>query len=188
MPENTNPEELQQLKQQLRREIRTEAALPEDYRLWASRRIAEKVLLLEAYQNAGTVMVYASLLEEPDTREIIRDAVENGKIVLLPRCISPEKMVALPFSGWEEMENGWLGIQEPREPDEGMEIPEPDLIIVPCVAASSDGKRLGHGAGYYDRFLAGRETETVCLCFRRMIRADIPMGPMDRWMDRVISE
>ena len=107
MPENTNPEELQQLKQQLRREIRTEAALPEDYRLWASRRIAEKVLLLEAYQNAGTVMVYASLPEEPDTREIIRDAVENGKIVLLPRCISPEKMVALPFSGWEEMENGW---------------------------------------------------------------------------------
>ena len=186
--EETNPEDLQHGKQQLRRKIRTEAVLPEDYRVYASRRITEQVLALETYRKAGTVMVYASLPEEPDTREIIRDAQEAGKTVLLPRCVSPEKMVALPFAGWEKLESGWLGIQEPEMPEDGMEIPDPDIIIVPCVAASADGKRLGHGAGYYDRFLEGRKTETVCLCFRRLIREDIPMGPLDRWMNRVISD
>lgn len=179
--------ELRQEKQRLRRELRT-AVLPEDYRTWASGRITEQVTALEAFRKARVVMAFASLPEEPDTREIIRTAVRAGKTVLLPRCISPVRMVALPFAGWDGMIPGWLDIPEPPVPPEGTEIPEPDLILVPCVTAASDGRRLGHGAGYYDRFLAGRKTETVCLCFRRLMREDIPVGPLDRRMDRVISD
>ena len=179
---------LRQEKLRLRREIRSAAVLPGEYRRWASERITEQVLALESYRKAGTVMAFMSLPEEPDTREIIRDAAEAGKTVLLPRCISPEEMIALPFTGWEHLESGWLGIREPEMPAEGTEIPEPELILVPCVAASPDGKRLGHGAGYYDRFLAGRKAETVCLCFRRLAREDIPAGPQDIRMDRVITD
>ena len=180
--------ELRQEKKRLRRELRETAALTEDYRAWASGRITEQVTALEAFRNARVVMAYASLPEEPDTREMIRAAVRAGKTVLLPRCVSPERMEALPFTGWEDLEPGWLDIPEPPVPPEGTEIPEPDLILVPCVTASSDGRRLGHGAGYYDRFLAGRKAETVCLCFRRRMREDIPAGPLDRRMDRVISD
>ena len=180
---------LQAEKQRLRREIRTAAdGLPEEYRAAASRRIAEQVLALESYRKARIVMMYMSLPEEPDTRLLIGDAVSAGKTVLLPRCVSPERMIALPFAGWENLERGWLNIREPVMPPEGTEIPVPELIVVPCVTASADGRRLGHGAGYYDRFLAGQQAETVCLCFRRLAREGIPAGPLDLRMDRVIMD
>ena len=179
---------LRREKERLRREIRAAAILPEDYRVWASRRIAEQVLALDAFRKARVVMSYASLPEEPDTREMIGEAVRAGKTVLLPRCEGRGRMTALPFTGWENLAPGWLGIPEPPEPPEGTEIPDPELILVPCVSASSDGRRLGHGAGFYDRFLAGRKTETACLCFRRLMREDIPVGPADKRMDRVITD
>ena len=180
---------LQREKQRLRREIRAAAAaLPEDYRAEASRRIADQVLMLDAYLKARVVMMYMSLPGEPDTRLMIEDAVSAGKAVLLPRCVSPGEMVALPFAGWENLERGWLDISEPAMPPEETEIPVPELILVPCVSASPDGRRLGHGAGFYDRFLAGQGAETVCLCFRRLAREDIPVGATDRRMDRVIMD
>ena len=187
MPEETDL--LRAEKQRLRREVRrAAAALPDDYRAEASRRIAEQVLAMEAYRKARVVMAYASLPEEPDTRAIIEDAAGAGKTVLLPRCVSPERMIALPFTGWNDLVPGWLNIPEPAVPAEGTEIPVPELILVPCVSASPDGRRLGHGAGYYDRFLAGLRAETVCLCFRKLAREDIPVGAADRRMDRVITD
>ena len=188
-PETGDGRELRERKSRLRGEVReTAAGLTEAYRREASARIAEQVLALEAWRKARVVMAYASLPSEPDTRFLIQEAVRAGKTVLLPRCVSPERMAALPFTGWEDLESGWLGIQEPRMPENGAEIPEPELILVPCVAASPDGRRLGHGAGYYDRFLAGRNAATVCLCFRALMREDIPVGPLDRRPDRVITD
>lgn len=179
---------LREEKQRLRREIRNAAAsLDAEYRAAASRRIAERVRALSSYREARTVMMYVSLPEEPDTRALIADAVSAGKTVLLPRCVSPEKMIALPFTGWDRLEKGRMNIPEPLW-TEGTEIPAPDVILVPCVTVSPDGRRLGHGAGYYDRFLAGQRGETICLCFRRLMRGEVPAGPADRRMDRVITD
>ena len=186
MPEETD---LRREKQRLRGEVRqAAAALPQDYRSEASRKITEQVLALEAYRNARVVMAYVSLPGEPDTHEILADAHRAGKAVLLPRCVSPERMEAQLFTGWEDLLPGSRGIPEPRIRKADGETPEPDLILVPCITASSDGKRLGHGAGYYDRFLAGKTTETVCLCFRQLIREEIPTGPLDQRMSRVITD
>ena len=176
-------------KQRIRQEIRMiSKGLSPEYRQEASREITRKVLDLPSWKTAKTVMAFRSMPEEPDTRAIIEDAAGAGKAVLLPRCVSPERMIALPFTGWNDLAPGWLNIQEPAVPAEGTEIPAPELILVPCVSASPDGRRLGHGAGYYDRFLAGLRAETVCLCFRRLARADIPVGAADRRMDRVITD
>lgn len=180
---------LRREKQRLRREIRAEAAaLTAEYRAEASRQIAGQVFALEAYRKAQVVMAYVSMPEEPDTREIIGDAVRAGKTVLLPRCVSPERMEALPFTGWDNLAPGWMNIPEPAVPAEGTGIPEPDLILVPCVTAAPDGRRLGRGAGYYDRFLAGRQAETVCLCFRQLMREDIPTDSLDRRIGRVVTD
>ena len=181
--------ELRERKNRLRREIReTAAALTAEYRTEASRRITEQVLALESWRTARVVMAYASLPTEPDTRRIIQEAVREGKTVLLPRCVSPVSMTAFPFTGWENLEPGWLGISEPRVPVEETAVPEPDLILVPCVTASPDGRRLGHGAGYYDRFLENRSGKTVCLCFRKLMRKDIPTGSKDRLIGQVITD
>ena len=85
-------EELRQAKERLRQEIQKAAAgLTETYRREASRRIAGHVLQMESYRQARTIMGFMSLPNEPDTREILEDALNSGKTVLLPRCVSTNK-------------------------------------------------------------------------------------------------
>ena len=180
-------EELRQAKKRLRREIRIQAArLTEKYRREASERLVRQVLSLPAYRKAHTVMAYVSLPGEPDTRPILEDAAAHGKTVLLPRCTGPDRMEALRFPGWDKMEKSRMGIPEP--PESAEETPEADLILVPCMTVSPEGVRLGHGAGYYDRFLAKRKAETVCLCFRQLARDLVPAGPEDYRIGRVITD
>ena len=68
------------------------------YRAEASRSITKQVLDLPEWRNAETVMAYVSMAEEPDTKEIIRAALDEGKTLLLPRCVDRNTMVALPVS------------------------------------------------------------------------------------------
>ena len=176
-------------KQRVRLEAQAvSAGLTEAYRREASREITRQVLALPFWQQAGTIMAYWSLPTEPDTRELICAALREGKTLLLPRCLDRTRMAAFPVQNPDALQPGILGIPEPEPPESGTEIPEPDLILVPCVAAAAYGARMGHGAGYYDRFLAEHPGRTVCLCFRALLRADLPMEETDILMDLVISD
>ena len=176
-------------KQRIRAEIRRIAqSLDRDYYAGASRRIAAQVLALPSWRRAKTVMAYVSMPEEPDTRELLEAVLREGRTLLLPRCVDNARMEALPVEDLSALVPGLFGIPEPA-PAEGAErVPEPDLILVPCVAASPGGARLGHGAAYYDRFLAGHPGERVCLCFRPFLRSDLPTEATDIPMDRVITD
>ena len=176
-------------KQRIRLETRQIAkGLSPEYRREASRAITMQVLSLPAWTQARTVKAYWSLPEEPDTRELMETALREGKTLLLPRCLDAGRMEALPVKDLSEARPGTLGIPEPAFPDEGTAIPEPDLILVPCMTTAPGGIRLGHGAGYYDRFLAEHSAETVCLCFRALMRADLPAEDTDIPMDHVITD
>ena len=62
-----------------------------------------------------------------------------------------------------------------------------DLVIVPGVAFTADGRRLGHGKGYYDRFLVGTTAHTVGACFAEQLVDELPVEPHDVRLDRVLS-
>ena len=176
-------------KQRVRQEARTVSGqLTPAYRREASREIARQVLALPAWKQAATVMAYWSLPTEPDTRELMEAVLREGKTLLLPRCLDGGRMTALPVRELTRLKPGALGIPEPEPAEEGEEIPEPDLILVPCVAAARSGVRLGHGAGYYDRFLAEHPGKTACLCFRPLLREDLPAEDTDIVMDVVITD
>ena len=174
-------------KERIRQEIRGIAArLTPEYRREASRDITRQVLALPVWQQAKTVMAFWSIDGEPDTRTLMETALAEGKNLLLPRCVDGTTLAALPVDSLAEVEPGLLGIPAPRIT--GRRVPVPELILVPCMAASPQGIRLGHGAGYYDRFLAGQHGTTVCLCFRRLLRPDLPAGERDVPVDLVISD
>lgn len=176
-------------KQRIRQETRQIArGLTPEYRSRASGEITRQVLALPAWKQAKTVMAYWSLPEEPDTRELMDTALREGKTLLLPRCFGEGRMAAYPVKDPEKLQPGALGIPEPPAPEDTACIPEPDLIIVPCMTASPGGVRLGHGAGYYDRFLAAHSGKTACLCFRALMRADLPAEETDIPMDFVITD
>ena len=176
-------------KQRIRQEIRMiSKGLSPEYRQEASREITLKVLKLPSWKKAKTVMAFRSMPEEPDTQALLETALREGKTLLLPRCLDGQRMAALPVKGLAELRPGRMGIQEPPVPEEETDLPEPDLILVPCMAAAPNGIRLGHGAGYYDRFLAEHPAQTVCLCFRALLRSDLPAEDTDIPVDFVISD
>ena len=180
--------QLGEQKKALRREIKTRAAvLSEEDRKNADRSMFAWITGWTLWRRAESVFAYVSMWREPDTRALIDAALKAGKRVYVPRCYGEGVMKALRISSLDELTPGLMDSPEP--PESAEEAPEQiDLALIPCVAAGLDGARLGHGAGYYDRFLAGHETVTVCLCHADLLTEGIPMGEFDRRMDYVITE
>ena len=155
----------------------------------ASKNIHEQIFSSELYKNAKKIFVYVSTPHEPSTIEIIKQALSSGKEVYVPKCLSIN-MFAVKIYDVNDLRPGRLGILEPENFSETLTAKEFDLIIVPCLSAYLDGRRLGHGMGYYDRFLADcRENKNIiCLCFHKMLRSDIPMNKDDVYMSKVFTD
>lgn len=180
---------LHERKKQLRKAVSAILrALPDAYKTAASESIANLVLALPEYRNALSVFLYVAMPTEPDTGAILAAALADGKTVCVPKCIGKHEMLAVRIRSTDDLAPGAYGILEPVDCSETIEPAAIDLILVPCVSASRDGRRLGHGAGYYDRFLEGNADKTLCLCFRKAMRDDIPMEENDVYMHRVICD
>lgn len=182
-------EDLHQQKKQLRREINARVRLlPAHAKAAASAYILRRFLALPEYRDAHRIFLYLSMPTEPDTRPLLRRALEDGKAVYVPKCVGDGEMLAVRIHSFNALAPGAYGILEPTDCSETIEADALDLIVVPCVAASKDGRRLGHGKGYYDRFLKNGADKTVCLCFAAALSDDIPTEPTDVVMHRVLTD
>lgn len=145
--------------------------------------MAAKLFALPLWQQADTVFCFASMPEEPDTAPILRRALAEGKRLLLPRV--------LPGAG--QMELVCVPDLAALRPSGRYQIPEPvsgtvvptgalgpgTLALIPCVAATRGGVRLGHGGGYYDRFLAHAKGERLLLCPTALLFDTLPCEALD---------
>ncbi len=175
-----------EIKNRLRHRLRIEAGrLDCNYKKEASRRISEKLLCSPAFAQSDSVFIYAGTENEPDTSEIILAALSCGKKVYLPKCGDNHTMKAIRIYSTDELEPGYMGIPEPVGNEEADSI---GLAVIPCISASADCRRLGHGAGFYDRFLARKDMKKICLCFGRLMCDGIPMDENDVFMDEIITE
>ncbi len=182
-------EDLREKKNALRTELRKRAAsMEENARSEADRAIRAAVLESREWREADTLFVYVSMWAEPDTRGLILEAFAAGKTVYVPRCYPGRVMKAVRIDGLDALRPGTLGIPEPVDDSVTAAPGELALAIVPCVSVSRDGRRLGHGAGYYDRFLARMGCRTLCLCYESLLSDEIPVGAHDVRMDAVVTE
>ena len=137
------------------------------------------------YDSASVVLLYASLPDEVDTTPLVQRAIASGKTVVLPVVLGDELELRV-YSGDDSMETGAFGIMEPMgEPYVG----DVDVAIVPGVAFSDGGVRLGRGKGFYDRMLKSLPCYKIGLCFSFQ-RMDISSlaEPHDVLMDEVVSD
>ncbi len=150
--------------------------------------ICEWLLRHPRVMQAGTVVAYWPLPDEPDLSNAIDALCKQGKRVLLPCVTSDTEMVLRQYDGPSSMRTGAFGIQEPI--GEEADIDSPDngttVILVPGVAFDNNGNRLGRGKGYYDRFLqnAGRP-HTIGICFDLQIVGEVPCGEHDIPVDEL---
>ncbi len=158
------------------------------YREKASQSILRQVTELECYETAETVFCYVSTEEEVNTWPLIARSLEQGKRVAVPRCIGKGRMEIRQISNLKQLQKGAYGIMEPSKECPLIKKEEIDLGIIPCVSADQRGNRLGHGEGFYDRFLEGVKFSKVLLCFQALMLDEIPIDEYDVTMDQVICE
>ncbi len=150
--------------------------------------IFQTLISLPVLQKARTVFCYVSVGKEPNTHRLIEYLLAEGKAVAVPRCQSGGLMDACPLSDFSELLPAPFGLLEPGPATEVVGPERLDLVLAPCVAADAQGGRLGHGGGYYDRFLAKVNCPVLCLCHGPLLLPKIPMDVYDRKMDAVITE
>ena len=106
----------------------------------------------------------------------------------MPLCRPGGVLEAVRIRSVAALRPGTLSIPEPPEEGERAGEDTIELALVPCVSAARDGRRLGHGVGYYDRFLASCRCRTVCLCYEALLCECIPTDEHDVRMDAVATE
>lgn len=160
--------------------------------------IAAKVCAHPAYEQAETVFTYLSVGSEVDTRAIIRDAWEKGKIVAVPRCVPRTNLMDwYRLEDFEGLENGSFGIEEPpADPSRLMEVPPAGsdaaayaVALVPGYTFDREGYRLGYGGGFYDVFLPTFGGTSLGLCRQVQFSEDpLPHHDADIPVDHVICD
>ncbi|MBN2021926.1 MAG: 5-formyltetrahydrofolate cyclo-ligase [Pirellulales bacterium] len=177
--------------------IRTEAhrrraAQPDKDEL--SRRIAQRLAGLPEYAAASTILFYVDARDEVRTRPLLAEALAGDKTVIVPYCVG-DQLGLFRLADLAELAEGTFGILEPRRelrdlPARRVEAREIDLVVVPVVAFDARGNRLGHGAGYYDRFLrqVRHDAPKIAMAFACQMFAEIPADAHDVPVDRIVTE
>ena len=176
-------------KQALRRTMRDAVRdIPKEQRFRMDMALHRNLLEHPWLHEADTILSYCSTREEPDTHWIIGWGLGNGKTVALPVCLEDGVMEFCRLCDTSELRAGKYGILEPvgRDP---VTITEKTLCIVPGFAFTPDGKRLGKGGGYYDRFLAAHPgLRTIGLSYAQLLQAELPCEIHDIGVDAVITD
>ncbi len=150
--------------------------------------IVSRLLALPEYRQAESVFCYASKGREIDTFPILENALANGKIVSLPKIIGKGLMEARWIASLRQLSPGAFGVQEPGADQPQLAPNRIELAIVPCLSCDLQGRRLGYGGGYYDRYLKQASCFKVALCREMSLAVKLPAEEHDVRMDVVITE
>jgi 5-formyltetrahydrofolate cyclo-ligase len=167
----------------------TLAALPKPYYEDYSDKIAKNLYNLENWSQAKMIGITISKPPEVDTYQIIRAAWESGKEVVIPKCLPKEKLLSFrKITNFSQLESVFYGLLEPKI-EETIEVkPEDiDLLIVPGLAYTRNGYRLGFGGGYYDRFLTDYKGNTLSLAFHIQVIPQFDIEHHDIPVSKIIT-
>lgn len=148
---------------------------------------------LAEYAAARSVLATMSIGSEWDTRPFLERARADGKSLVLPRVAGPPPKRLRLHAVRDlaaDLQPGVWNIPEPnpsRCPEVGLG--EVDFAWIPALAADRAGYRLGYGAGYFDKLLAGRGPRPYCVAAlpAAFVIEDLPHEPHDVPVDLVIT-
>lgn len=147
----------------------------------------EQLSRLPEYQEAHTVFCFVGAKGEPDTFPILKQIVADHKQLCVPKVTSMSDMAIIAIADYSSLMPGAFGIQEPIA-GKVVFSRDIDLAIVPCQAATEQCFRLGHGGGYYDRFMNHYNGKSVLLCPDALVMEDLPVEAHDCPTTLMITE
>ncbi|MEW9500422.1 5-formyltetrahydrofolate cyclo-ligase [Jeotgalibacillus marinus] len=154
-----------------------------------SSNIQHMLFTSEQWKQSTVVGVTVSRFPEVDTHKIIERAWDEGKKVVVPRCIPQNHhMEFYEIHSFNDVEESFFGLLEPLESLAKISPNDIDLMIVPGLLYSKNGYRIGFGGGYYDRYLAHYSGVTLSLCFDEQLVENVPTDTFDIAVHHIIGE
>lgn len=172
--------------------LRARAELPESESREKSAAIRALVEGIGEYANACGMLFYMPIGGEVDVTPLIVKALKEGKLCALPKCAPGRSLRLFAVPAVEgEVSPGAMGIPEP-EGDASRECLPCSLpvLILPGVAYDRSGRRLGRGAGYYDRLLSdtGINALKIAPAYAFQVIPELPGEPHDAPVDIIVTE
>ena len=150
-----------------------------------SEQVENRLMKTTYWHQSRNILLYSALPDEVNTSNLLSAACREGKNVWLPVVVG-DNLILRSYQITTPMRKGAFGITEP-ESEQITDLSIIDLAIVPGMAFTIDGLRLGRGKGYYDRLLPQLpNAKCVGLCFPFQIVGNIPSEPHDQRMDNVV--
>ncbi|XP_013162566.1 PREDICTED: 5-formyltetrahydrofolate cyclo-ligase isoform X1 [Papilio xuthus] len=171
------------------------AALSTEEKKRQSKIVYDKIVNHPCYKKAKNVAIFMSTDQEVDTAPIIADIKAKGGAAFVPQYAGGKmRMLKLESGDESAMPLTRHGIQQHSKEqvrDDALDIGL-DLIIAPGVAFSRSGGRVGHGGGYYDKYITNLRQnpdtapKVVAIGFKCQVLDDVPMDPQDQKIDDIV--
>lgn len=173
-------------KKEMRNLIRAQKrAMTESQIVSASRNLGVLFRQSALYKNAKSIYGYLPYNQEVRTVEMLEQAIRDGKRVAVPKCYGSE-MRFIWMDDLSRVAPGYANIPEPVA-DGPVADDETALVLMPGLAFDPQGRRIGYGGGFYDRFLANEpDHPTLALCYGFQMVEKLETEEFDIPVDQVI--
>ena len=178
-------------KNTLRQEIKTKVAkLSNREVVKDNKAINSHICVSRHFLEAKVVMGYLAQGKEVNIDPALQQALNSDKIVGVPRVLEEDgQMEIVRLTDFKKLGKDRYGIRVPQEPYEVIDPSDVDLILVPAVACTGAGDRMGRGAGYYDRFLPHcAKAVPMGVVFEAQVVEELPVNAHDRKISYLVTE
>jgi 5-formyltetrahydrofolate cyclo-ligase len=156
----------------------------------ANQQVRERFFRLKPVHNATVVLIYYAVNHEVATVGLIAELLARGKRVSLPVCTAGSTLAVKEIHSLTEVyPTGPFGLFEPLPSAPEVHPTTIDLAVLPGVAFDRNGNRLGHGMGYYDRFLnyPGLRAVKLGLAYDFQVVDRLPATVLDVKMNVILT-
>lgn len=141
------------------------------------------------FANARSVLVYYPIKNEISPLPLVEAAQRMGKSVAFPVCDTKNHTLSFKkVNSIYELSRTSSGLFEPKADLYDVEIDETTVCVVPALAFSREGHRVGYGMGYYDRFLEAFVGKSIGLSYSALLCDTLPHEEHDAPLDMIITE
>ncbi|UUV99517.1 5-formyltetrahydrofolate cyclo-ligase [Vagococcus luciliae] len=137
------------------------------------------------WRQANVIATTYPMTHEFNTTKLMNQAFLEGKTIVIPKTKKRGEMDFYAYHDDVALELTPFGVYEPID-SQFYDKKSIDLMIVPGVGFTQEGKRIGYGGGFYDRYLTDFKGHTISLVFDEQLLEELEIEEHDKLVDALI--
>ena len=151
-------------------------------------RLCEVIAACASDRYAEVSLGYVPFGFEVNITPLLQRVLDDGKRLALPRTYGRGEMTFRFVSSLDALTPGTYGIPEPPEDCPAYQGSPATLCLVPGIVYDRNGRRIGYGGGYYDRFLRAYPVTALGVIYRQFVLPTLPLGRYDHAVSALATD